>query len=134
MNRLLVFRLTIQSSYADNVEQEADDRHFDTLQWWFSDNETWRIRTFAVDQDIHPHRIAGPIAEELALENTRKHYGDVIASAFVLEFEDVTDRAEVSEVMEAFGGADALEIARNHKGFAFWNPFQVRFSSKTQPA
>lgn len=62
MNKLLVFQLAVQSSYTDNVEHEADGNQFDTVQWWFSESETWRIKTFAIDQDIHTHCIAGQVA------------------------------------------------------------------------
>ena len=133
MNKLLVFQLTVQSSYVGNVEHDAEGDHFDTVQWWFSENETWRIKTFAIDQDIHTHRIAGPIAEEVAMENTMKHYEDVVERAFAVEFDDLGDESEVSEVMEDLGGAPALEIARNGSQFAFWNPSRLKYTSKSQP-
>ena len=134
MNKLLVFQLTVQSSYAENVEREAVGDCFDTVQWWFSENETWRIKTFAVDQDVHTHRIAGPVAEQIAIENTMKHYEDVVARTFVIEFDDLQNEKEVAEVMEDFGGTSALEIAKNGSRFAFWNPSRLKYTSKSTPA
>ncbi|MFT4174997.1 MAG: hypothetical protein QM639_20670 [Rhodocyclaceae bacterium] len=130
---LLVFRLTIQSSYSDNEEREAEEDRFDTVQWWISENETWRIKTFAIDQDIHVHRISGAVPEEVALDNTMKNYDDVIASMFTVKFDDLNDETKVSQAMKHFGGAAALEVARNGENFAFWNPKHVKYSSKTQP-
>ena len=133
MSKLLVFQLAVQSSYADNIEREAEEDRFDTIQWWFTEAETWRIKTFAIDQDIHTHCIAGCVAEEVAIENTVKHYADVVEKAFVLQFDDLSDASEVAEVMADIGGASALEVARNGKSFAFWNPARLKFVSKSQP-
>lgn len=133
MKKLLVFQLSIQSSYIDNIERDADDERFDTVQWWFSDNETWRIKTFSVDQDIHTHCIAGRVDEEVAMENTMKHYEDVVERAFAVEFDDPDDEDEVSQVMEELGGAPALEMARNGNRFAFWNPSRLKYTSKSSP-
>lgn len=132
MNKLLVFRLSIQSSYADNVEHEAEDDRFDTVQWWFSAHETWRIKTFAVDSDIHTYRIDGPIDEDFAKSSTAKNYSDVTAAVFSAEFADLNDPADVSRAMAPFGGAAALEVAKSGD-FAFWNPSRVKYSSKTRP-
>jgi len=133
MNKLLVFQLTVQSSYVENVEREAEENCFDTVQWWFSENETWRIKTFAIDRDIHTHRIAGPVAEQVAMENTMKHYEDVVAKAFAVEFEDLADETEVAKVMEDLGGASSLEISKNGNQFAFWNPSRLKYTSKSRP-
>src|SRR5690242_5713321 len=63
MPSLFVARLTIRSSYVRNVEQPADDV-FDTIQLYMPDAgpAVFRIRTFAVDHDIHVHRFgaSGP--------------------------------------------------------------------------
>jgi len=133
MNKLLVFQLSVQSSYTDNIEREAQGNHFDTVQWWFSEDETWRIKTFAIDRDIRTHCIAGQVSEQVAMENTMKHYEDVVAKAFVVEFEDPHDKSEVAEVLRDLGGSAALEIARNGSQFAFWNPASLKYTTKSQP-
>lgn len=134
MNTLLVFRLTIQSSYAEDSEQEADEQHFDTVQWWLGPTQGWRIKTFAMDHDdIHIHHLAGSVAPSLAQENTEKHYGDVIASSFTFSLADLSDKEQLAKVMKEYGGAAALEIDRNEGAFAFWNPLQVKYTTKSQP-
>jgi len=130
---LLIFKLSVQSSYAENLEREADEENFDTLQWWLTESETWRVKTFAIDSDIHPHLIAKVVATDLAVENTKKHYGDVIAEQYSIEFDDPFDRNEVERKMSGLGGQAALEIASN-KRFAIWNPDGRKYTSKTTPA
>ncbi len=129
---LLVARLSIQSSYAENAEYEAEGNDFDTIQWWLGEDESWRIKTYAVDSDIHTHLIAGPVAVSVATENTRKHYGDVIAEEYVVEFANHLDQTEVQEKMAKLGGKAALEISPD-KRFAFWNVDGRRYSTKTTP-
>jgi hypothetical protein len=133
MNKLLVFRLSVQSSYKDNIENAASEVRFDTVQWWFSANETWRIRTFATDLDIHTHCIADTFEEEVAIENTMKNFGDVVAEAFIVELENPNDEDEVAKVMKVRGGARALEIAVNGGRFAFWNPARLAYASRSAP-
>lgn len=130
---LLIFKLSVQSSYAENTERDADERNFDTLQWWFSATETWRVKTFAIDDDIHPHLITGPLEIDLAVENSLKHYGDVIAEQHRVTFVDPSNGSEVEERMHDLGGAAALELAPDGR-FGFWNPDRRRYSSKTTPA
>jgi hypothetical protein len=133
MSTLLVFRLTIQSSYAQNAEQVADADHFDTVQWWLAADHAWRIKTFAMDEDIHCHHIGGSIAESFARESTERNYGDVIATSFSVELNSLANAESIANAMREFGGAEALEVDRNGGKFAFWNPLQVHFSSKSQP-
>ncbi len=133
MNTLVVYRLKVQSSYAQDLECEADAQRFDTVQWWLAPDHAWRIKTFAIDQDIHCYRVGAPIAEGFARENTEKHYGDVVAASFSIKVADLLDKARIASAMQAFGGARALEIDRNGGKFAFWNPLQVEFTSKSQP-
>ncbi len=129
---LLIFKLLVQSSYAENTERGADGGNFDTVQWWFGATETWRVKTFAIDSDIHPHRIADPVEVAVAIENTMKHYGDVIAERHLITFTDPSDGAEVEERMQDLGGAAALEIALDGR-FGFWNPDRRKYSSRTTP-
>jgi hypothetical protein len=133
MGTLLVFRLTIQSSYAQDAERVADAAHFDTVQWWLAADHAWRIKTFAMDEDIHCYHISSSIAEGFARQSTEKNYGDVIATSFSVELNSLTNAESIAKAMQDFGGAEALEVDRNGGKFAFWNPLQVHFSSKSQP-
>jgi hypothetical protein len=131
--QLLIFKLSIQSSYANDTEYAADENNFDTIQWFFSPTAIWRIKTYAYDNDIHPHFIGEtPISLELATENTQKHYGDVIDSIMLIEADDIYNAQEVENKMLAFGGFKTLEIAPN-KQFAFWNFDLRKYSSQTTP-
>lgn len=133
MNLLLVYRLAIQSSYVDNVEEEADDERFDTVQWWVTADRAWRIRTFAIDDDVHLHQVPGPVAAEALRANTRKNYTDVIDEAFEVVLPDLQDRDAIAAAMGAHGGADTLEVDRKGARFAFWNPRGVTFTTKSEP-
>ncbi len=129
---LLIFKLSVQSSYAQNIERPADERNFDTVQWWLTDTETWRVKIFAMDDDIHTYETAGPIDMQVAIANTEKHYGDVIATRYALDFTDHRDRDEVELKMSQLGGYSTLELAPSGL-FAFWNPEHRKYSSKTAP-
>ena len=133
MTLLLVYKLAIQSSYADNVEGEADDTHFDTVQWHVTADRAWRIRTFAVDDDVHLHEVAGPVDPAALRESTRRNYEDVVAEAFEVTLPDLHDADAVAAAMAPHGGAEALEVDRNGGRFAFWNPLGVRFVGRTEP-
>jgi len=52
---LVLAVLTIKSSYSQNVElavAHAGDAP-DTVQWWIGEGGCWRLRTYAIDHDIH---------------------------------------------------------------------------------
>jgi len=130
---LLIFKLSIKSSYGQNVELPADAKDFDTVQWWLGVNEAWRIKTHAVDDDIHPHLIAERVEAAFARENTREHYGDVLKEEYTVVLDNPADMAEVESKMRAIGGAATLEMSPN-KRFGFWNPDGRRYSSKSTPS
>lgn len=50
---LVIFFLSVQSSYAENTEADATEDAFDTVQFYESERGSWRIKTYAVDQDVH---------------------------------------------------------------------------------
>ncbi|GAA5785006.1 hypothetical protein [Chitiniphilus shinanonensis] len=128
--RLLVFRLTVSSSYAENVEYEAEGDDFDTVQWWLADDEAWRVRTYAVDQDIHVHQVPQALAEDVARQNTEKHYADVLGEMHVFDLAGVDDAAGIARLVTQLGGN--FEPARNGR-FGFWNPTGATYRSQTQP-
>lgn len=131
---LLLSVLNIASSYADNVERPLDgaDDTPDTLQWWIGE-QTWRIRTYALDHDIHPHSVArtGPEVLELAKQNNAKHYSEVTAVQHVLNFKDCGDADEVANVLGDAGLPNRLELAAGR--FAFWKPDDAVYWSKSVP-
>lgn len=133
MSKLMVFKLSVQSSYAEDIEREADALHFDTVQWWLADDTTWRIRTYAIDSDIHLYTMEGALSDEVARENTLKNYADVTAEYFMVDLPDLDDTPAVEAAMRAYGGAATLERARNGAGFAIWNPLGVHYVTRTRP-
>jgi hypothetical protein len=88
MPKLIIAKLKISASYIQDSELEASEVDFDTIQWWISDNTSWRIATYSIDNDIRIYSIGKAVSEAFALENTRKHYGDVIDKEIVLDIEE----------------------------------------------
>jgi hypothetical protein len=132
---LILAILNMKSSYAQEVEEslERDDDIPDTLQWWIGTESAWRIKTFALDHDIHVYSV-GPGNEalvQLALDNNTKHYGDVIACQHVLQLTDCEDSEEVQKLFHSIGLASRLEVAPGR--FAFWKPDDAKYSTQSQP-
>jgi hypothetical protein len=127
---LLLAVLTTASSYARELEQEASDLP-DTLQWWIG-SETWRIRTYALDHDIHTHLVSksGQEALELALGNNAKHYAAITREQHVIEIPDGTDGPAVARALAALELAPFLEVAER---FAFWKPDDAPYRTQSSP-
>jgi hypothetical protein len=123
--------LTVESSYAEDIERPSRGVP-DTLQLWLGADRAWRIKTYAIDHDVHAHRLGlGPWPAEWAREHIQKHYGDVLASLVILDFPDTTDRNAAQRVLTQHKLKGHLEIAK--RGFAFWNPDGGQYETKTKP-
>ena len=126
---LVVFFLTVQSSYLDNSEAEATEDAFDTVQFLATDESAWRIKTYATDQDVHVWSIGASPKDlvSLARQNTEKHYGDVLSEGYIIETSDGIDglRRELKER----GLSDTLEISKS--GFLFWVPAGTNYRSRS---
>jgi hypothetical protein len=131
---LVLTILTVQSSYLQGVEKllRRATGTPDTIQWWIAPAGSWRIRTYALDHDIHIHSV-GSVANlnELALANVQKHYGDVIRSQHVIALSDCLDMDETSKRFRAAGLEPRVEIDPGR--FAFWKPDDARYHTQTQP-
>jgi hypothetical protein len=130
---LVLAILNVRSSYIAETEESIGDGEVpDTLQWWLGD-QAWRIKTFAVDHDIHMYSCGPnkPGLVGLAQQNNAKHYGDVIAEQHVLEFDDCTNAETVAAVLASAGLANRLEVAALN--FAFWKPDDVRYRTQSTP-
>jgi hypothetical protein len=134
MPTLVVAELSVASSYARNTEVTIiGTAPPDTVQWWLDTSGCWRIKTFALDHDIHVYSLG---KQDLAsfrpytLENTEKHYGDVISRLLVLEFPSLEPES-TGAVLRKVGLGASLEVAP--AGFAFWNPDGGRYRSQTRP-
>ena len=75
---LVLAILSVKSSYSRELEIALDGKDDipDTLQWWFGDGGCWRIRTYAMDHDIHAYVIGNSpqTTLELAKKNNLKNY------------------------------------------------------------
>jgi hypothetical protein len=132
---LIIALLTIQSSYLEEMEKPAGDIP-DTVQFWLLPESAWRIKTFAVDHDIHVHNIAKlPKFSENCIDffvsNIEKSYGDVIAAMHIIHFENYTDTDSVQSRLKENGLNPNLEVAP--AGFAFYNPDSGHYRTKSQP-
>jgi hypothetical protein len=116
----------------DNVEKPAGQVP-DTVQWWITPDATWRIKTFAIDHDIHIHSLSESTdnAVDFAVENTKKHYGDVLGKIHVIKFSDASDSRAVADALSQAGLANQLETSE--QGFAFWNPDGGKYQTQTRP-
>jgi len=131
---LVIGILTLESSYAQNTERPSRGTP-DTVQFWIGPESVWRIRTYATDHDIHPHRLGdlGTVKTPTAFarEHLKKHYGDVLASTVVLDLTDVNDTQATQRALVQHKLKGSLEIARS--GFVFWNPDGGPYKTQTMP-
>ncbi len=132
---LLLAILTVRSSYANRLELplSSDADLPDTLQWWIASSDAWRIRTYAIDRDVHIHQVVGNPGALLALamKNNRKHFGGLIEVEHYLNFSDCCNPVEVQAEFQRIGLAPRLEITVDQ--FAFWKPDEARYQSQTTP-
>jgi hypothetical protein len=129
---LIAARLTLSSSYGQNVEQQAGEK-FDTVQFYLpgSGDVAYRIRTFALDHDIHIHQIGCPAnrAHELARTHLDRVYGEVLAAVNTIAL----SRRSTQDLRDAGIAVGELEVASAGR-FAFWNPDGARFATRSEPA
>jgi hypothetical protein len=132
---LLLALLSVKSSYLREIEtalENADDVP-DTLQWWFGDGGCWRIRTYALDHDIHAYQIANSpqTTLELAKKNNRDNYGDIIRSQHLIHFLNCANPPELEAEFGRIGLVPRAEIVTAQ--FAFWKPDDAEYSTKSNP-
>ena len=132
---LVVCILTTESSYARNVERAATVTP-DTIQFGLSPDSQWRIRTFAIDHDIHTYKIGARsdgsrITPEEAAAHIAKHYTDITLKTVVLRIHDPTNKEEARRVLDEHGLAGVLEVGGN--GATFYNPDKGDYRSKSRP-
>lgn len=131
--RLMLAILNVRGSYLSDCEDSADDDAVtDTLQWWIAKPTAWRIRTYALDRDIHTHFLTtSPNLEQLAIGWTWKHYGDIVRRLNVFPVADATDRGAVEAMFREAHLAPHFDLAPN---FLFWKPEDARYRTQSTPA
>lgn len=132
---LVLAVLTIKSSYSRNVEvavKHAEDTP-DTVQWWLGDGGCWRLRTYAIDHDIHTYKISNSSQAmlELAQTNNQKNFGNVIKAHHVIHFVNCADPSELAAEFGRIGLFPRLEVSPGR--FAFWKPDEAVYSTKSTP-
>jgi len=128
---LIIFVLSVQSSYSNNTEVAATERSFDTVQFYVANGAAWRIKTYAQDEDVHIWSIDASAGDmvKLAKENTLKHYGDVLSEGYVIETDGGLD--DVRRELADRGLSVHLELPTS--GAVFWAPAGSRYRSKSVP-
>jgi hypothetical protein len=129
---LVIFFLSIRSSYLRNEEHEASEDVFDTVQFVGTDHGTWRIRTYAEDQDVHIWSIGVASADLVAFarDHTEKHYGDVLTEGYIIDSSG--DIEGVRRELRERGLSVHLEIAPN--GPLFWAPEGSEYRTRSTPS
>ena len=132
---LLLTILNVGSSYqeAREVPISSENDVPDTVQWWISDAGSWRIKTYAIDHDIHTFRLEVNSNNllDVARSNTASHYGDVTAHHYEIFFEDTGDPQLIERALRAHNLEPRLEVAENR--FVFWKPDEQRYQTQSTP-
>jgi hypothetical protein len=132
---LVLALLTVKSSYSRNLELAVSDANDvpDTVQWWLGGEGCWRLRTYAIDHDIHSYKIGNSsnATLELAQKNNQKNFGDIIKAQHVINFVDCADPSEVAAEFGRICLCPRLEISPGR--FAFWKPDDAIYSTKSPP-
>lgn len=128
---LIIFFLSVQSSYSDSMEISATEDVFDTVQFYSANGRNWRIKTCAINEDVHIWSLGADIPDiiGLARANTEKNYGDVLSEGCIIETEEGIEgiRAELAER----GLSTHLEFPGT--GAVFWSPEGAHYRSKSVP-
>jgi hypothetical protein len=133
---LVVALLTIESSYNEEIERVHTGIP-DTVQFWLpTDGPNWRIKTFAIDHDIHVYKLgadssSSPLSPARAEENIRKSYGDVIERLEVICVPNSVEPPAIAKLVADANLPGELEVAE--AGFAFLNPDRGRYKSQSRP-
>jgi hypothetical protein len=128
---LVLFLLNVQSSYLRGLEQKATKEKFDTIQFVITSEGAWRVKTYAVDEDVHVWRMSATTEGivDLAYRNTQKHYGDVISQAYTIETLDGIEG--VRRELKKRDLTDHLETSK--PGLLFWTPPGTQYRTKSTP-
>jgi hypothetical protein len=129
---LVVYVLTIQSSYAEDSEGPADDETFDTVQFFVGPEAAWRIRTFSMDEDVHVYSLGSTTAEtlETVRGSTERTYGDIIAAQHIFRSND-----GIAGLKKELAGSElgaTVEESTKH-GFIFWVPEGSEYRTRSTP-
>ena len=132
---LILALLTTESSYKSEIERPALKVE-DTVQFWFGAHGPWRIRTYAIDHDIHIYSLGNngnepAFSQKQATTHVAKHYAEILKKQYVIKFKNPSDVNEVSQALKSNGLQGTLEVAPS--GFAFYNPDGKMYKTQSEP-
>lgn len=127
---LVLALLTTESSYKSEVERPATKVE-DTIQFWFGSEGPWRIRTYAIDHDIHIYSISPSFDEASAKAHVAKHYAEIVKKQYVIRFKNTTDAKAITKTLREAGLQGTLEV--DPSGFAFYNPDNGTYKTQSEP-
>jgi len=128
---LIIYILSISSSYSDNVELPAD-KYFDVIEFWITDSSAYRIKTYSKDLDIHVHSFKVDNKNEgiiVAEQTTPNSYGDIIKKVIKIELIGNETDEQLEGILKENGLNGKFEI----KDFVFWNPDLREYRTLTKP-
>ena len=133
---LVVAFLNVKGSYRQNSERPAEPVP-EPVQFWFSSENVERVRTFAVEHDIHCHNIGlsedgSRYTSEEAQAHLKRIYGEVLERIVVLEFSGVEDETLNEQVLRSNGLEGRLEISKAGD-WAFYNPDSGDYRTQSEP-
>jgi hypothetical protein len=133
-NKLVLAILNTESSFTQDIERPVSAVP-DTVQFWFSPEGQIRIRTYAIDHDIHAFLLGteteAAYSPETAISYIKNHYQDVVSKIYVLEFPHLSNINEVRRVLLARELDGIMDFS--HTGFAFYNPDKEPYNIKINP-
>jgi hypothetical protein len=134
---LVVGVLRIESSPAQELERPAGAVP-DTVQFWFGPNGSWKIRTYAVDHDVHTWHLKGfdlprDTKRQFAADHIFKNYGDILSRLVTIELPNPGDpkaiQSTLSEHGLTTGGLQDAESDGNR--WSFWTPDGAQYLTQT---
>ncbi|MBL8021578.1 MAG: hypothetical protein JNM27_18045 [Leptospirales bacterium] len=131
---IIIVILSVASSYSRNVEEPAAT-HYDTLQWWITPTQIFRIKTFALDSDLHVHTIKPDATRDfvkIASENNQKHYGDITIRSVQIEIAGDLQAQDWRKILAAHKLSGRFETSTDKK-IPFWNPDGRSYNTTTAP-
>ena len=133
---LVVGILTIQSSPAQEIERPGEVP--DTVQFWIGPTTRWKIRTYAIDHDVHSWHLGGfeTVARDkmvqFAVDHIGKHYSDILARYVIIELPDTSDTTAIQDALSEHRLTGGLQEAEwEDIRFAFWTPDGAQYLSQT---
>lgn len=128
---LILFCLSIQSSYSENLEIPATQAAFDTVQFYRANGMNWRVKIYAKDQDVHICSLDPDIIDliTLARADTETYYGDVVREGYIIETEE--GLKGIKRGLREWGFSSSLALFTS--GALFWVPEASHYRTQSEP-